>query len=716
MVVSRPLDAQGGITISRPFESTSNVTSKNPTPWGCGSEPDWGCWSAKGGLADPGCWAGTKGEPGDATGCWGSQGTSLDPGAQGDSFARYFIPGLPENVTDEELRSHFGRYGTVLDVAVVKQKGTEKSRGFGYVTMQDATSREQILTDRHEFDGRSVPVMLTKDSLAGTDVKKVHLGKLDPRISAETIRDVFSTFGTILDVHTPKDPMTGERKNFGFVTFSSEEAYHAAVSVGRATVQDSEVTINPAAQCKELPIGSGTSGPFGWDDFAVGSGCEAWSWGRQRPGERWHPYGMCGGKPGQGACSSSPSRPRGVKYFVTGLPDSVGDAELRSHFREYGAVLDGAVVKDKKADRSRGFGYITMADGSSQESMLNGKHLFGNKLVSVMLTKESRATVDIKKVHLGRLSPDISADSLKEAFSRFGAVLDVHTPKDAITGERKGYGFVSFGSDDAFNLAVASGQIRIGQCDITIKPAAHMRESAEDGFMGYKGFDRHWGMGCVGDAGWDDSWWGSGQGGSWGSTWKGGPSNGWDSIPDDWGMASHDMNKWSSDAWSGDMSVAGGSNVCWGGSPWGKGGDMWGYGGGTGSGMCTGKSKWSSSCFSMDRGKGGCHFLPSRGSTESWSGAGAVDAFSAAKGGKCGSMMFGSCASFGHNRSNGPIGNCMWGPGDGAQWAGGTGACCMGGGLGCGSYGSTEQLSLPAPVGFGAQRAQQGHHSRFSPY
>lgn len=574
--------------------------------------------------------------------------------------------------------------------------------------------------------------MLTKDSLAGTDVKKVHLGKLDPRISAEAIRDVFSMFGTILDVHTPKDPRTGERKNFGFVTFSSEEAYHAAVTVGRATVQDCDVTIKPAAQCKELPIGSGASGPFGWDDPSVSNGCEAWSWSRQLPGERWHPYGMWrGGKAcmhgtmwdmssgsgetlalgnieGQGACSSAPSRPSGVKYFITGIPDFVGDDELRSHFSEYGAVLDGVIVKDKNADRSRGFGYITMADGSSQESMLNGKHLFGSKLVSVMLTKESLATVDIKKVHLGKLSPDISAESIKEAFSRFGVVLDVHTPKDPVTGERKGYGFVSFGSDDAFNSAVTSGQIRIGQCDITIKPAAQMRESGEDGFMGCRGLDRHWGMGCFGDAGWDDSWWGCGQGGSWGSSWKGGNSNGWDSIPDDWGMASHDMNKWSSDAWNGDMWVAGGPNACWGG------GDMWGYGGSSGSGMSTNKSKWSSSCFSMNGGKGSGHFLPCGGTVESWSGVGAVDAFSAAKGGKCGSMMFGSCSSLGHNGSSGPIGNCMWG--DGVQWAGGTGACCMGRGLGCGSYGSTEQLALPASVGFGAQRAQQGDHSRFSPY
>jgi len=235
--------------------------------------------------------------------------------------------------------------------------------------------------------------------------------------------------------------------------------------------------------------------------------------------------------------------------------------------------------------------------------------------------------------------------------------------------------------------------------------------------MGCSGFDRHWGIGCFGDAGWDDSWWGCGQGGSWGSSWKGGPSNGWDSIANDWGMASHDMSKWSSDAWSGDRWVAGGSNACWGGIPWGKGGDMWGYGGSSGSGMCAGKSKWSSSCFSMDGGKGSCHLLPSRGSMESWSGAGAVDAFSAAKGGKCGSMMFGSCASPGHSSSSsGPIGNCMLGPGDGVQWAGGTGACCMGSGFGCSSHGSTKQLALPAPVGLGAQRTQQGDQSRFSPY
>merc|ERR1740138_1080392 len=60
---------------------------------------------------------------------------------------KYFVPGLPESVRNEDLMQHFSRYGQVIDAAVVTEKGTEASRGFGYVTMADADSRDALLND-----------------------------------------------------------------------------------------------------------------------------------------------------------------------------------------------------------------------------------------------------------------------------------------------------------------------------------------------------------------------------------------------------------------------------------------------------------------------------------------------------------------------------------------------------------------------------------------
>mmetsp|Transcript_111353 Transcript_111353/g.197289 ORF Transcript_111353/g.197289 Transcript_111353/m.197289 type:complete len:204 (+) Transcript_111353:85-696(+) len=161
----------------------------------------------------------------------------------------YFVPGLPENIEDEQLHEHFRKYGQVLRAEVARQRGS-KSGCFAYVTMADESSRDQIVTDLHEFGERQIRVLLNKESLHSPDAKKVHLGHLGHHITPDQIREAFSSFGIVLDVHTPKDPRTGERKNYGFVTLGSEESFSAAIAEGQIKVGDCMVSIKPSAQSK----------------------------------------------------------------------------------------------------------------------------------------------------------------------------------------------------------------------------------------------------------------------------------------------------------------------------------------------------------------------------------------------------------------------------------------------------------------------------------
>merc|ERR1719343_691382 len=118
-----------------------------------------------------------------------------------------------------------------------------------------------------------------------------------------------------------------------------------------------------------------------------------------------------------------------------------------------------------------------MADASSQDVLLNTKHdLGGEKLIQIMLTKDSLSEAGVRKIHLGRLREDISAESIRQVFSKFGAVLDVHTPKDPRTGERRNYGFVTFGSDSAFEATLNAKRIIVEGCQVTVKPAAQSEE------------------------------------------------------------------------------------------------------------------------------------------------------------------------------------------------------------------------------------------------
>ncbi|MBS1562658.1 MAG: RNA-binding protein [Bacteroidetes bacterium] len=74
-----------------------------------------------------------------------------------------------------------------------------------------------------------------------------------------------------------------------------------------------------------------------------------------------------------------------MNIYVGNLPYSMGDAELRQAFEEFGSVSNASVVKDKFTGRSRGFGFVEMPDtdaaNNAIESM-NGRNLGGRPLVA----------------------------------------------------------------------------------------------------------------------------------------------------------------------------------------------------------------------------------------------------------------------------------------------------------------------------------------------
>lgn len=87
-----------------------------------------------------------------------------------------------------------------------------------------------------------------------------------------------------------------------------------------------------------------------------------------------------------------------TKLFVGGLPFSTNDDGLRDLFTPFGEVLSAQVVSDRFSGRSKGFGFVEMAnDDDAQKAIesLNGSDLGGRKIgVSVARPKEDRPRSD----------------------------------------------------------------------------------------------------------------------------------------------------------------------------------------------------------------------------------------------------------------------------------------------------------------------------------
>jgi RNA recognition motif-containing protein len=70
-----------------------------------------------------------------------------------------YVSNLGFQVTNDELKTLFTKYGEVTSVKVVMDRETGRSRGFGFVEMNDKAAEEAMKElDGKELDGRSISV------------------------------------------------------------------------------------------------------------------------------------------------------------------------------------------------------------------------------------------------------------------------------------------------------------------------------------------------------------------------------------------------------------------------------------------------------------------------------------------------------------------------------------------------------------------------------
>jgi len=80
------------------------------------------------------------------------------PGAE-MTTKKLFVGAIKEGMTDEHLREYFCKYGIIEDCIVMKEKETNKSRGFGFVTFDDYDPVDKIVLEKnHIVNNQTVAV------------------------------------------------------------------------------------------------------------------------------------------------------------------------------------------------------------------------------------------------------------------------------------------------------------------------------------------------------------------------------------------------------------------------------------------------------------------------------------------------------------------------------------------------------------------------------
>ncbi|XP_078427882.1 RNA-binding (RRM/RBD/RNP motifs) family protein [Wolffia australiana] len=162
-----------------------------------------------------------------------------------------------------------------------------------------------------------------------------------------------------------------------------------------------------------------------------------------------------------------------LKLFVGNLPFSVDSAQLAEIFSNAGTVEMVEVIYDKLTGKSRGFGFVTMSSVEEVEAavdMFSGYEIQGRPLrvnSGPPPSKDGppqrrfnngppRGSDSGNRIFVGNLSWSVDDQSLQSFFSEAGRVVDARVVIDRDTGRSKGFGFVTFNSDDAAESAVSS--------------------------------------------------------------------------------------------------------------------------------------------------------------------------------------------------------------------------------------------------------------------
>jgi RNA recognition motif-containing protein len=75
-----------------------------------------------------------------------------------------FISNLSFRINDEDLKQLFSEYGEISSAKVITDKFSGKSRGFGFVEMNNDESAKKAIEelDRAEYDGKVITVSVAK--------------------------------------------------------------------------------------------------------------------------------------------------------------------------------------------------------------------------------------------------------------------------------------------------------------------------------------------------------------------------------------------------------------------------------------------------------------------------------------------------------------------------------------------------------------------------
>ncbi|VDN37661.1 unnamed protein product [Dibothriocephalus latus] len=178
------------------------------------------------------------------------------------------VTGVKAVITAEDLKTHFARFGDLVEVDLFINPTINKHNGSGYIRLRPTADTNHILKTEHIVCG--VPINV-KERSASDDSERnsvcpslesanvqweeeekmknpdiatgptIFVGGIGRKLSSEAVREYFSRFGCVTKVRRAVVPSNGRQLAYGFVTFAKNTDISLILASKRHNVEGWDV-------------------------------------------------------------------------------------------------------------------------------------------------------------------------------------------------------------------------------------------------------------------------------------------------------------------------------------------------------------------------------------------------------------------------------------------------------------------------------------------
>ncbi|KAM7541966.1 hypothetical protein Aperf_G00000002195 [Anoplocephala perfoliata] len=159
-----------------------------------------------------------------------NSGTSIFSPVE-DTGTNLIVNYLPQNMTQDEIKSLFASIGEVESCKLIRDKSTSQNLGYGFVNYVSAKDAERAITTLNglRLQNKTIKVSLARPSSESIKGANLYISGLPKSYTQQEMEKLFSCCGKIITSRILYDNNTGLSRGVGFIRFDQRSEAEYAI-------------------------------------------------------------------------------------------------------------------------------------------------------------------------------------------------------------------------------------------------------------------------------------------------------------------------------------------------------------------------------------------------------------------------------------------------------------------------------------------------------